>query len=154
MADLICEIRPGSCNPHMSQLLNSGLPEFFSEWTQWMMRGGTRGRDLSGVSGATLTALFLWITKGVPKESPASQCVGRNWFCDMGLSFKYSLGILMNSALSTCNTTITIWRCLKGSYNKREGASQKRPCYSPHRNPQCRFLLVNYPLAIVSPLDF
>ena len=97
---------------------------------------------------------WLWITKGVPKESPASQCTERNWFCDVGLSFKYSLGTLMNSALSTYNTAITFCRCLKRSHNKREEASQKRPCCSPHRNPQSKFPLVNYPLAIVSPLDF
>ena len=40
------------------------------------------------------------------------------------------------------------------SHKKREEASQKRPCCSPHRNPQSKFPLVNYPLAIVSPLDF
>lgn len=33
--------------------------------------------------------------KGVPKESPGSHYRERNWFCDMGLSFQYSLGILM-----------------------------------------------------------
>lgn len=27
-------IRPGSWNPHLSQLLNTGLPKLFPEWTQ------------------------------------------------------------------------------------------------------------------------
>ena len=144
----------GAVIPTCPNYWTLGCPSFSQNGLNEWWGEGTHGRALSGVSGVTLTVLFLWITKGVPKESPVSQCVERNWFCDMGLRIKYSLGILMNSALSTYNTTITIWRCLKWSYNKREGASQKRPCYSPHRNPQSRFLLVNYPLAIVSPLDF
>lgn len=92
--------------------------------------------------------------KGVLTGSPWSCYIERNWFCDTGLSFPYSCSILINTGvLSTCNT-VAFCGCLKESHSKREGPSQRRPGCSLHTTPQSRFPLVNYPIAMVSSLDF
>lgn len=54
--------------------------------------------------------------KGVLKEPPGDYTMEGNWLCDIGLGIQ-SLGILMNiGVLSTCNTVIAFFGCLKGSY--------------------------------------
>lgn len=43
MIVLIYDIRVGRENPHMPQLMNTGLPQPFSKWTQGMMRETATG---------------------------------------------------------------------------------------------------------------
>lgn len=79
-AVLVYDIRPGSWNPHRSQLFNAGLHKLFTEWAQWMMRGRDTGLGMASEH-----------PKEVPKEPPGYCHMERNWFCDTDLVFSTPL---------------------------------------------------------------